>query len=214
MQRRTTILLAVLASLIFLGVGGVLLWRFAIRSVKRELLTPQEKTVDVASLVTQVRELSRLETASMRVVSVSTITQSYKMVPNALSGDELTFLAAGDVIAGIDLSQLQPTDVWREPDGTIVMRMPSPQILVSRVDNKESRVVSRKTGVLRRSDPNLESRARQAAEQEIRNKAVREGILGLARNNAEKQLAGFMHKLGAEKVRFVDSALPPPPPKL
>ena len=198
MNRRSTILLAVLGSLLFLAAGGVLLWRYAIRTVRRELLAPQEKTIDVASLVTQVRELSRLETASMRVVSVSTITQSYKMVPNALSGDELTFLAAGDVIAGIDLSQLQPDDVWREPDGTIVMRMPSPQILVSRVDNRESRVMSRKTGVLRRSDPGLESRARQSAEQEIRNKAVREGILPLAQANAEKQLAGFMHKLGAE----------------
>lgn len=214
MQRRRTILLAVVGSLLFLAAGGVLLWRYAIRTVRREVLAPQEKTIDVASLVTQVRELSRLETASMRVVSVSTITQSYKMVPNALSGDELTFLAAGDVIAGIDLSQLQPNDVWREPDGTIVMRMPAPQILVSRVDNRESRVVSRKTGVLRRSDPNLESRARQHAEQEIRNEAVRKGILPLAKKNAETQLAGLLHKMGADKVRLVDSPAPAPKPEL
>src|SRR5688572_29710283 len=64
----------------------------------------KEEQVDLALLVTQIQELSRLETASMRVMHVSTVSHSYGAVPNQLMGDELTFLAVGDVIAGVDLS--------------------------------------------------------------------------------------------------------------
>lgn len=211
MQRRT-VFVALGAILIVIAVGVtsvVLLWRTAKDAVTEAVLTPQEKTIDIAQLVTQVRELNRLETASMRVLHVGTITQSYKFVPDAMAGDELTFLATGDVIAGIDLSQLKPDDAWRSPDGAINLRLPPAQILVSRVDNKESRVLTRKTGVLRRADIDLETRARQHAEENIRAEALKKGILTLASQNAEKKLADFMHTLGFEKVRFVSSGGPP-----
>lgn len=177
-------------------------WRMARQAVVQEVFTPKEKVVDVAALVTQVQELNRLETASMRVMHVATITQSYSMVPNAIAGDELTFLATGDVYAGLDLSQVKPEDVWRAPDGTINMRLPRAQILVTRVDNTESKVLTRKTGVLRRGDIDLETRARQNAETNIRNQALKQGILTVASESGEKKLAGFLNTLGFEKVRF------------
>ena len=138
-QKRTIFLtLGVTAVVIaMMGATAMMVWRIARRTVEREIFTPQERVVDLTTLVTQVRELNRLETASMRVIHVGTVSQSYKVVPDALAGDEMTFLATGDVIAGLDLSQLKPEDVWRSPDGTINIRLPAPQILVTRVDNKE-----------------------------------------------------------------------------
>jgi hypothetical protein len=208
MQRRTVFLvLGVLFITAIVAVTtGVVVWRMAKRTIVEQVLTPQEKQIDVATLVTQVRELNRLETASMRVMHVGTITQSYQLVPNAIAGDEITFLATGDVIAGIDLSRLKPDDVWRSPDGTINLRLPPAQVLVTRVDNKESRVLSRKTGVLRRRDVDLETRARQHAEDNIRKEALKKGVLTIAAQNAEKKLAELLHTFGAEKVRFVSSA--------
>ncbi len=211
MRKRTVIVF--IAVFVLLAAGGYVAWRLARRAAKEvitDIATPKEKSIDLSALVVQVRELSRLETASMRVMHVATITQSYQMVPNAIAGDELTFLATGDVIAGVDLSLLQPRDVWRERDGTIVLRLPPPQILVTRVDNKESRVLNRKTGLLRKADINLESRARQHAEQAIRNEAVNKGILPMASQNAEKKIADFVHTLGAQKVRFANSAFARP----
>jgi hypothetical protein len=182
---------------------GVLVWRLAKKTVQRQILTPKEETLDLTAVVTQVRELNRLETASMRVVHVGTIKQSYNMLPNAIAGDEITFLATGDVIAGVDLARLQPGDIWREPDGTVVLRLPAPQLLVSRVDNEQSHVMSRKTGVLRRADIDLETRARQHAEENIRREALRKGILPMAGTNAEKKLAELLHSMGARRVRFI-----------
>jgi hypothetical protein len=212
MRRRSLLVLIVVLVLLVAG-GGWVAWRLTRRAVEMtvaEVTKPVEKTVDLGALVTHVRELSRLETASMRVMHVSTITQTYKLIPDAVGGDELTFLAAGDVVAGVDLSSIQPKDVWREPDGTIVMRLPPSSIFMTRVDNRESRVMSRKTGLLRRADVNLESRARQYAEQGIRNEAVKKGILLMASQNAEKKLADFLHTVGIEKVRFEKSAFARP----
>ena len=191
--------------------GAYLAWRMtrnAVEAVITRGLTRKEEVIDLGALVTQVREMNRLETASMRVMHVSTTTQTYQMVPDSLGGDQLTFLAVGDVIAGVDLSLLQRNDVWRETDGTVVMRLPPSQVLVTRVDNKESHVIERKTGLLRRADVNLESRARQRSEQEIRNEAVRKGILNMASRNAEVRLADFLHRTGVQKVRFEGAAQP------
>jgi len=171
--------------------------QLAVRAVTRK-----EESIDVGSLVTRIRDLNRLETADMRVVSVSTIRQTYDLIPNALAGDELTLYSAGDVIAGVDLSLLKTEDVYREPDGTIVVHLPPPQVLVSRIDNRATHVIDRRTGVFRRADVGMEGRARQYAEQNIRNEALRKGILPLAQKNAEERVAGLLHTLGAPKVRF------------
>jgi hypothetical protein len=196
------ILLASLA-IVLIGIAAAA-WYVAhrVEQLAVRAVTRKEEQVDLGTLVTRVRELNRLETAGMRVVNVSTIKQSYDLIPNALAGDELTLYSSGDVIAGVDLSLLKTDDVHRETDGTIVVRLPPPQILVSRLDNRATHVINRNTGVFRRADIGMEGRARQYAEQNIRNEAINRGILPMAQQNAEARVAGLLHTLGAPKVRF------------
>jgi len=210
-RRKQLIALATVAAVLVLAVviDGWLVWRHAGQTIGH-IAEKKEEEVDLTSLVTRVRDLSRLETASMHVVHVGTLTQSYEMVPNALAGDEITFFATGDVIAGVDLSQLKQQDIRREPDGTITLRLPPSQILVTRLDNRESRVITRNTGVLRRADTNLESRARQYAEQGIRTEALKKGILPMASQNAEVKVGELLHTLGFRKVRFEIATAPSP----
>ncbi|HXI12388.1 MAG TPA: DUF4230 domain-containing protein [Thermoanaerobaculia bacterium] len=197
----------ILAFLLF--AVGFTLWhivreapRMIAERVTQRFIGKKEEQVDLAALVTQVRELSRLETASMRVMHISTSSQSYGMVPKALSGDSIQFMAVGDVIAGVDLSSMRREDVAVSPDGTLTMKLPPAQVLVTRVDNRESRVMSRQTGLLRKQDIHLESRARAHAESGIKEEALRKGILMMASANGEKKMADFLHTVGFQKVRF------------
>jgi hypothetical protein len=204
LKRRILVIGGVVALLIVVSATtAFFVWRAARQGIAQQVLKPKETVVDLSVLVSQVRELNRLETASMRVLHVGRVTQTYKLVPDALAGDEITFLAAGDVIAGIDLSQLKASQVSRSPDGMITLVLPPPTILVTRVDNRESKVLTRKTGALRRADVDLETRARQHAEENIRAEAIKKGILPMASKNAEKKLADFLHTLGFTRVRFV-----------
>ncbi|HVT43140.1 MAG TPA: DUF4230 domain-containing protein [Thermoanaerobaculia bacterium] len=173
----------------------------------------KEQHIDLSALVTQIRDLSRLETTSMRVVNVSRIDQSYGAIPDKLAGDSITFLAVGDVIAGIDLSQITREDVYLDREGVLVMKLPLPEILVTRLDNKESKVITRDTGMLRRADVNLESRLRQQAESSVRDEALRKGILPLAATNAEVKLSGFLNTVGFQRVRFESRLVTPEHPR-
>lgn len=198
LRRRLTVVFVITVVI----VTAVLFFRDIPHRVEQTLSKPKEEEIDLGSVVTRVRDLNRLETAAMHVTHISTITQSYNLVPNAMGGDQLTLFAGGDVIAGVDLSRIMPNDVRREADGSVVMRLPPPEILISRIDNRETHVISRKTGLFRRADENLESRARQHAEIGIRQEAMKHGILPLAANNAETKLAGFIQTLGVKKIRF------------
>lgn len=202
-DRRRTLLVASIAILAIIGLIVVTMQLVrAPQKIMAAATGKTEKTINLSAVVTEVRMLSRLETASMRIVHVSTIEQSVGWVPDSLAGDKLTFFAVGDVIAGIDLSAIREQDLRVEKDGALVMRLPPPQILVTRIDNQESKILSRSTGALRRSDPQLESRIRAYAERDVRNEAIRKGILPLASRGAEEKLAGFLQTLGVETVRF------------
>ncbi|SRR5581483_359698 len=195
LRRFALFLLAI--SLIAAGVLLSRVWRSAASITK-----PVETEVDLGAVTTRIRNLNRLETASMHVVHVSTITQQYKLVPDMFGADELTLYAAGDVIAGIDLSTLKEGDIQRTADGSVIVYLPPPMVLVTRIDNGETKVISRKTGLLRRADPGLEGRARLYAEGGVRSEAVRRGILQLAKENGQLRIAELLHAAGVQRIVY------------
>ena len=117
---RRFLTLAVVVVLLLGGLGAWLMWRTLHRVEQAATLTKEEEQIDLGSVVTRVRSLARLETASMHVANVSTLKQGYNLLPDKLAGDTITLYAAGDVIAGIDLSTIQQRDVRRGPYGGAV----------------------------------------------------------------------------------------------
>ncbi|MBU0973944.1 MAG: DUF4230 domain-containing protein, partial [Proteobacteria bacterium] len=70
----------------------------------------------------------------------------------------------------------------------------------------KSYIFDRETSILRQSDPNLETLARQSAEQEIRKSAIEDGILEIAQRNAESYLSRLFLALGYADVIFIEPA--------
>jgi hypothetical protein len=149
---------------------------------------------DPVTVVLQVRSLARLETAQYTVEKVITAeTGQGALAP--LFGDRLLFVAHGAVIAGVDLSRLETSDVIVTPDGKVTIIMPAAEVFVATLDNEKSYVYDRQTGLLTKGEPNLETLARQVAEDEIEKAALEDGILNLARTNAETFLDRFLRTL-------------------
>ena len=128
----------------------------------------------------------------------------------ALFGDRLLFVAHGIVVAGIDLGKLGPQDLWVQ-DGVLYVRLPEPEIFISTLDNQKSYVYNRETGILTHGDVNLETTARQVAENEVAKAAIEDGILDLARQNGENFLYRLLRDLGFPDIIFVGSELTPTP---
>ena len=94
-----------------------------------------------------------------------------KLLPDFLVGDRLLLLAQGQVVAGVDFSRLQLTDV--SLDRKIVrVRLPAAEIFFTRLDSQNTRVYSRETGLLVPVDPTLETEVRQQAEQQLHDAAL------------------------------------------
>ncbi|MFN2237666.1 MAG: DUF4230 domain-containing protein [Anaerolineales bacterium] len=167
-----------------------------------EVLNPTPTILpDPVSVIHDVRTLARLETIQYSIEKVVTANSGRQDLA-ILFGDSLIFVAHGTVIAGIDLSNLGQDDLWLD-GGTLYVRLPDPQIFVATLDNDKSYVYDRDTGLLTKGNIDLETLARQAAEEEIEKAAAEDGILDLAQTNAEYYLSRLFQTLGYPQVIFV-----------
>jgi hypothetical protein len=122
---------------------------------------------------------------------------------NALLGDRLLFIAHGNVIAGVDLSQLKPEDVIVHDNQSISLRLPPARVLSQSLDNGMSRVYDRQRGLLTTGDSNLETQVRQEADQQILQAACQGGILHQADTNAQTQVRALLVTMGFRQVEFL-----------
>jgi hypothetical protein len=164
-------------------------------------VTGRSTSIDVSSpaVVEKIRQLSRLETVVYSLDKIVEGSRQYPYLPDFLVGDKLLLIAHGEVIAGVDLSQLNSGDVSVKGDAVRV-RLPAPQVLTTRIDNGRTKVYSRTTGLLVNADENLESQVRVAAEQQITQAALSDGILDKARQNARTSVTALLYGLGFHTV--------------
>ena len=175
----------------------------ALQTQVSDLLHPTPTVIpDPATYITEVRSLARLETIQYSIEKVITAEQGQGTF-GFLFGDRILFVAHGVVIAGIDMEKLQPEDM-RLDNGVLYVRLPEAEVFVATIDNQKSYVYDRTTGAFSRGEQDLETLARQAAEEEIRKAALEDGILEQAQVNAEAYLLKFFTSLGYQSVLFED----------
>jgi hypothetical protein len=173
-----------------------------IRTQVASILNPTPTIIpDPVSIIRDVRTLARLETIQYTVEKVITaeIGQSEFAF---LFGDRLLFVAHGVVIAGVDLRNLEKEDIRIEGEN-LYINMPEAEIFIATLDNDKSYVYDREQGILTKGDQNLETQARQVAEDEILKTAMDDGILEQAGKNAEVFLEPFLQNLGFKEVIFI-----------
>ena len=179
-----------------------------IQNVNRSISTQVSKLLnptptilpDPVTIIREVQSLARLETIQYTVEKVITA-EINQGVFGPLFGDRLLFVAHGYVIAGIDLSAIETEDLRLE-DSILYVTLPESEVFVATLNNDESYVYDRTTGILRKSDQDLETNARQVAEAEILNAALEDDILGQAQQNAEIYLERLFNTLGYQQVVF------------
>ena len=156
---------------------------------------------DPVTIINQIRPLARLETIQYTVEKVITAEVGQDALA-PLFGDRLLFVGHGFVTAGIDLDQISSQDLVIEA-GMIKVSLPEAEIFNTTLDNDKSYVYDRETGVLTHGDINLETTARQAAEDQIEQAALDDGILAQAQANAENFMESLLNKLGYPQVIFI-----------
>ena len=155
---------------------------------------------DPVTIVHEIRSLARLETIKFSLEKIITA-ETRQGVFEWLVGDRLIFVAHGEVIAGIDLNKLEPDDLVVK-DAVLYVTLPEAEIFITALDNEQSYVYDRDTGLFTHGEVNLETNARRAAEIEIEKSAIEDGILELAEQNAISFLDRLFRDLGYPEVIF------------
>ena len=159
---------------------------------------------DPVTIINEVQSLARLETIRYTVEKIITA-ETGQGAFAFLIQDRLLLVAHGIVIAGIDMAKIKPEDLWLD-QGVLNVRLPVSEIFSATLDNSKTYVYERDTGILKSPDQNLETVARQAAEDEIRKAALDDGVLDQAMTNARTYLLWFFETLGYKQIKFVPPA--------
>jgi len=211
LRSRPTVVIALIVGLL-LGVlfVGSLGWLMLSRSSGRALLshllsavTGRTVSIDVSqpTVVDRIQRLQRLETVVYTMDKLVTGAKENPLLPDFLTGDRLLMMVHGEVVAGIDFSNLKLDDV-RVDGKQIHLHLPAAQVFSARLDSAKTRVYSRQTGLLVATDPNLETQVRQEAERQMQEAALADGILRTAQQNAAATISSLLQGLGFEKIDF------------
>jgi hypothetical protein len=158
--------------------------------------------VNQPTVVRQIQQLQRLETVNYTMDKIISGEHDNPYLPKFLVGDRLLLVVHGEVVAGVDLGKVQPSDVSVNAR-SISLHLPPAEVFSTRIDNGKTRVYSRDTGLFSSPDPNLESEVRQEAERQLQQAALQDGILKTAQQNAHNTLGSMLKGFGFEQVEIL-----------
>jgi hypothetical protein len=149
-----------------------------------------------------IRDLARLEGAQYHMERVVDLSEKQSRFFGLIEAeDAILLVAAGDVIAGVDLAELRDGDVIVDGDKSRAkITLPQPKVLSSKIDNERTYVHTRRTDTLASRKESLETRARQEAERSIVEAAQQAGIIERARQNTRRTVETLVRSLGYTEV--------------
>ena len=217
---------ALLLLIIFLVMGSVAAYGViaSVNKVEQNVMGPVEDLVrslivpatpvyipSPTTIVTQINDLSRLETASIELEKVVTAERNTDALWGVL-GESMVFVAHGKVVAGVDFSEMIVDDIQVYGPDTVMVHLPAAKTFddLPALDTERSYVANRNTGLLARPEKDLETEVRQLAEAEIRKAASESGVVELANTNAQNYMSDFLMGLGFTNVTFTEETPPPP----
>jgi hypothetical protein len=153
------------------------------------------------AVITGIQAFGRLETAQYTLRDIVEMKDAPDNMFDRFTQDKLLLIAEGEVVAGFDLTRIGEDDITAIRD-TVLLILPEPEILYSRIDNERTYVYERETGLFRKPDPDLETEARRLAERQIRDWALERGILDDAEEFGLFYLENFLYSLGFKKIRI------------
>ena len=156
------------------------------------------------SLLLATKDMSRLQTTEMHVEKVIDLTDAQSNFFGLVEGtDNVLLVAVGDVTMGVDLAKLGDGDVSLDDKTHAAhFRLPAPEVFSSRLDEHATYVYSRTTSVFAKRNEQLETKARQQAQDAIKKQADTAEARDRAKQQAEKVLKQLATSLGATTVTF------------
>lgn len=165
--------------------------------------------------VEQVQALSELTTTRYNYANIVTGQTQMPAFLSGLYGESLVMVAVVHIDAGIDVSQITQEDVvYDEATETVTITLPAPTLLDCFLDEGESYIAQRQSGIFAQPSNNLDTATRRYALAQFRDKALEDGILTDAAEEAIIVISEFLATTTDVQINVVidsinaDSPLP------
>jgi hypothetical protein len=207
MTRSTKVLVAAALVVIVAGVGlaGVVVGRGigTVDGWASRIFGEGEVTSVGPVTISAIRELAQLTTYEMVEYTLVEKADDRGWL-NWATGDSVSMFVVARIGAGIDLGQVGAGDIDADPEtGVAEIRIPAAEILYVDVDEEQTTVYDRDTGIFTSGNPNLEQSARLAAEEILVDAALDRGLLESAEEEATIALSAFVESLGYTEIQVV-----------
>jgi hypothetical protein len=160
------------------------------------LWSPPARIAGTPTIVQQVQTLSTLVTVKYVLEKVIILEDAKWYGEN-----RVLMVAHGIAKAGVNLGDIKASDI-QVSGKKITIRIPPAKVTDCYLDERQTKVVERTTGVLRTFDKDMEQNARQQAVEEINLAARDSGIIKDANDRARTQLINLFRQMGYEEVEF------------
>jgi hypothetical protein len=157
---------------------------------------------DPVTYINEIRALARLETIEYNMQQVVEVDDKQGTF-GFLYGTQYLVVVHGTVVAGIDMSKIQPGDLRLEGN-ILYVTLPPAEVLTTTVDESKVKVYTPQKGIWADPNPNLVVEALQVGKDQILNVALEDGILVQAQTNAEAYLTKFFSSFGYQTVVLDD----------
>lgn len=176
----------------------------------QSIFNPQQPVVITATVMLErIQALSQLTTVRYNYSSLITTERDMPPLLAALYGERQIMVAVGHVNAGIDLSQITPDDIVR--DGrTLTITLPPPALQDCFLNEQDSYIVSRDTGVFARPASNLDTEARRYAVEQFRTMALENGILNDVQIQADEVVRSITTLVNEDSIVNIITTPPDP----
>jgi len=173
----------------------------ALQTQVSDLLHPTPTIIpDPITYINQIQALARLETIRYSAEQVVEVEENQGAL-GFLFGNKLFCEVHGAVIAGIDMSKLQPGDMNLQ-NGVLYVKLPPSEVFDVPLDDGKTQILDPTNGLLVAPDLNQVPECQQGAKDKILQAAIDDGILDQAEKNAQVFLSGFFSSLGYPKTIF------------
>lgn len=164
------------------------------------------ETISHHTVLEEVEKMGRLELVRYNFKEITELNERNKRylglfdVPDS----RVVVISHGEATGCIDLQKIRERDIRLQGDSVVLVRLPEPELCYYKLDMENTRIYSVEKQVYYKKETELMERALRMAEREMRDAALRSGILKQTRENAESILKPLLEGVSGRRVVFLD----------